>query len=154
MKWQRKVVKDSQTPVRFYLLGWWLSPQQRCLGILPALQEHPSSCIFCKTLQCAGLWSHQTSHSRLWPHSRFLPEDRKDADHPLWLAHVPNWGHLARLFAMGGPKATLHALPGCWEQPFLCRSSPQPVFRPGICFGGNTHRWWVSRSADKIKKSL
>lgn len=121
-----------------------------------ALREHPSSCIFYKILQCAGLWFHQTSHSRLWPRSRFLPEDRKDTDNPSQLAHVPNRGHLAWLLAVEGLKATLHVLPRCWEEPFLCRSSPQPVFTCGICFDGDTDRWWVSDScsADKIKKIL
>lgn len=140
MKLQKKDIQDSQTSPRFYLLGWWLSPRRRCLGILLALREHPSSCIFYKSLQCAGLWFHRTSRSRLWPRSMFLPEDRKDADHSSWLAHVPNRGHFAQLFAVEGLKAALHALPGCWEQPFLCRSSPQPVFTPGICFDGDTHR--------------
>jgi len=81
---------------------------------------------------------------------------QKGCNHPSWLTHVPNRRNLAWLFAMKGLKATLHALPGSWEQPFLCRSSPQPVFMPGTCFDGNTDRWWVSDSysADKIKKSL
>lgn len=92
-KWQKVEVQDSQTPLRFYLLRWWWSPQRRCLGILPALPERSLSCIFYKSLQCAHLWFHRTWRSRLWPHWRFLPENREDVGHLWWMAHHPNSGH-------------------------------------------------------------
>lgn len=92
MKWQKVEVQDSQMPLRFYLLRWWLSPQRRCLGILLALLERSLSCIFHRSLQCAHLWFHQTWHSRLWPHWRFLPENRADGGHLWWMAHYPSSG--------------------------------------------------------------
>lgn len=125
----QKEVQDLQTPPGPHLLGWWLSPQQRCLGILLALQEHPSSCIFYKTFQCAALWFHQTLRSRLWPHLRFLPEDRKDKDHPLWLAHVPNQGESCKILNTEGLKATLHVLPGAGSS----LPSPYPAHSLGSC---------------------
>lgn len=143
-------------PPRFYLLGWWLSPRRRYLGILLALQEHPLSCIFYKILQCAGLWFHQMSHSRLWPRSRFLSEDRKDADHPSWLAQVPNRGYLAWLLATEDLKATSHVLPGCWEQLvladpahslYLCLVSALMVMHTG---GGSQ----TSTQLTRLKKIL
>lgn len=124
MRLQRKEVQDPQTPPVPHLSGWWLSPQQRCLGILLALQEHPSSCIFYKIFQCAALWFHQTSHSRLWPHLRFLPEDRQRTKITLCGWHMfQTRGSLVRFFNMEGLKATLHVLPGAGSS----LSSPFPA---------------------------